>query len=528
MPNEYDSRDGHPHSQSTTRRRALKLLGGGVGATAVGALTPATAAADTPRRGSQQRPADLVLHSGAVWTGESPGGGVGPTPQALAVRGQRIVAVGRDRDVLTWAGSDTRVIDLDGAFVAPGFRDQHTHLLSTAAGGGSAEDYRPSFACYDPEEAFESRRRIGESHLETKSRGATPKDECRDGSVTPELKRNLLVMQEEVAKQGVTTVVEAGLEDLAVWDALNELAEEGRLKVRFLVRVAFGCMEKVAARGLRTGSGNEWVKLLGVKNYADGWLGPRTAALREPYADDPYGFPPRGVLFLEQERADRDVARARQLGFNVTTHAIGDRAVETMLTAYERAGVTPADRWALEHVQVAGDDLVERMTRAGVVASYQLSFATTDARFAFSALGRRRAREAAYRWDTMRRRGVRLAGSSDYGVEVVDPLWGLQRVVTRQDFDGFPEGGFLPQEGLTVSEALGTLTSDDAYASMEEAERGTISVGKYADLVVLRQNPLTVPRDRIAWATRLMTVTNGRIVSRQEVSYPPENASECA
>lgn len=345
--------------------------------------------------------------------------------------------------------------------------------------------------------------------------------------VTEELKRNLLIMQDEAARQGVTTIVEAGLQDLAVWDALNDLADEGLLKVRFLVRVAFGCMEKAAARGLRTGSGNEWVQILGVKNYADGWLGPRTAALREPYHDDPYGFPARGILFLEQDRADRDVARARELGFNVTTHAIGDRGVATMLTAYERAGVTPADRWALEHVQVAGDELVDRMARGGVIASYQLSFATTDARFAWSALGSKRTRDAAYRWDTMRKEGVPMAGGSDFSIEVLDPLWGLQRVVTRQDFDGFPEGGFLPNESLPIQDALRTITAGDAYACLEEHERGTIAVGNYADLVVLRDNLLTIPRDRIAYATRLMTITNGKVASEGAVSYPPSGAKEC-
>jgi predicted amidohydrolase YtcJ len=107
--------------------------------------------------------------------------------------------------------------------------------------------------------------------------------------------------------------------------------------------------------------------VLGVKLYSDGWLGPRTAALRAPYSDhpqvqytrDPFPF---GILFLDQERAIRDVARADELGFNVTTHAIGDRGAETVLNAYEAVGVTRRDRWQLEHVQVMGDDLIERHT----------------------------------------------------------------------------------------------------------------------------------------------------------------------
>lgn len=522
-----------PSDEELNRRRLLQLGAGVAAATIVpGAATtlvPGAASAEV-RRPAGHRHADLVLHSGQVWSGVPAGethGHALPSHQAVAVSGQRIVAVGRDDEVLSWAGSRTRVVDLRGRFVMPGFRDQHTHLLSMAANGTPAADYRPRFHCYDPQAAFEARRETGEGHLHTKHRGETPMDECHEGEVTDKLKQDLLVMQDELAKQGVTTVVEAGLHDLAVWDALLELAAEDRLKVRFLVRVAFGCMEHASKRGLRTGVGNEWVRVLGVKNYADGWLGPRTCALREPYNDDPYGFPRSGVLFLDQDRADRDIARARELGFNVTTHAIGDRGIATALTAYERAGVRPGDRWAVEHVQVAGDDLVDRLADDGVIASYQLSFATTDARFAQDALGKPRVRETAYRWATMQRRGVRLAGGSDVDVEVVDPLWGLQRAVTRQDFDGFPRGGFRRGEGLGLRDTLRTITSDDAYASFEEHERGTILPGNYADLVVLRENLLRIPRDRLAFATREMTVTNGRIVSEGAVVYPPDEAADC-
>lgn len=508
-----------------SRRRLLQI---GAGATAA-VLVPGAAEASAARSPSDAH-ADLVLHSGEVWPGVPAGQTHGPAlrrQQAVAIRGQRIVAVGRDDEVLTWAGPRTRVVDLRGRFVMPGFRDQHTHLLEMAAQGAPASAYRPEFACYDPQAAFEGRRETGQYHVHVKQRGESPMDECRDGEVTDKLKQDLLAMQDELAKQGVTTVVEAGLRDLAVWDALVQLADEDRLKVRFLVRVAFGCMEKAAQRGLHTGVGNEWVSILGVKNYADGWLGPRTSALREPYADDPYGFPRRGILFLDQERADRDIARARELGFNATTHAIGDRGVATALTAYERAGVSPADRWALEHVQVVGDDLVDRLAADGVIASYQLSFATTDARFAQDALGKRRMYDTAYRWATMQRRGVRLAGGSDVDVEVVDPLWGLQRAVTRQDFDGFPRGGFRRNEALGLRDTLRTLTSDDAYASLEDHERGTIEPGKYADLVVLRENLLHTPHDRLAFSTRELTVTNGRITSEGPVAYPPDEAAAC-
>lgn len=466
--------------------------------------------------------ADLVLHSGTVWTG----GPLGRRPEAVAVVGQRIVAVGSNRDVLGWAGPGTRVIDLAGAFVAPGFRDQHTHLLNRANANASAASYRPTWTGYDEEAAFAGRRNTGQGHINTFNQGRSPVDSFSHGTVNQTLRNAILRMQDEAAKQGISTVVEAGLTDLRVVDALLQLADEGLLKVRHLVRVRWGAIERAAELGWRTGFGNDWVKILGVKMYADGWLGPRTCALREPYADDPYDWDlPHGVLFLAQQRADADVARAQELGFNITAHAIGDLGVQTMLNAYDRAGVTPADRWCLEHVQVAGDDLLERMAAKGVYASIQTSFPTTDQRFAYDALGKRRTRTESYRWDTMLKRGVPLAGGTDFNIEVLDPLWGLQRSITRVEFDGTPHGGFLPNEKVTVDDGLRLLTSHCATASFEEDERGTIEVGKYADLVVIREDLRTMPRDCIAAATRLLTITNGKVTAEGPVAYPPGDAT---
>ena len=334
------------------------------------------------------------------------------------------------------------------------------------------------------------------------------------------MKQTLLDYQDQLAAQGLTTVVEAGLSDLGQLEALRRLDREGRLKVRFLIRVGWGCIEQAAAMGLKTGSGSEWVKILGVKLYSDGWLGPRTAALREPYEDRPHS----GFLFLGQPRADADVARARELGFNITTHAIGDRGLETMLTAYEHDGVGEGERAQLEHAQVLGDDLIDRMARVGAIASVQLSFATTDMRFAESALGQERAARA-YAWRTLIDRGVRLAGGSDFPVEQINPLWGVQRIVTRQEFDGTPPGGRHPDQRLTVEQALRLITADGALARMEEHERGKLEPGRYADLVVIRENLLSLPADCLAAGTVSMTVANGKVAFEGERAYPPGDAT---
>jgi predicted amidohydrolase YtcJ len=468
--------------------------------------------------------ADLVLHNGDVWTGDGR-----DRATAVAVDGARIVAVGSNRQVLRRAGRGTRVVNLRGAFVAPGFRDQHTHLLQSAGGGAAASAYRPTYTPHDPVAAIPGRIALARRHEDIYNAGGTPVDVCTHSPVTDALKQNILVMQEEAAKQGVTTAVEAGLRDLGVLDALRELDAAGKLKIRHLVRVAWGCIEEAAGMGLRTGVGSEWAKVLGVKLYSDGWLGPRTAALRAPYSDhpqvqytrDPFPF---GILFLDQQRANRDVARAEQLGFNITTHAIGDRGAQTVLNAYDAAGVTRRDRWQLEHVQVMGADLIERMAAKGVIGSMQLSFATSDQHFAESAVGPIRV-QTSYAWKTMLRRGVRLAGGSDFSVEVLAPLWGLQRVVTRTEFDGTPPGGWHPDQRLDLATALRLITSDDAFASNEEKRRGRIQRGDYADLTVIRENLFELPQDCIAAATVLMTIANGKIAFEGEQAYPPGHAT---
>jgi hypothetical protein len=156
--------------------------------------------------GERPRPADLVLHNGDIWADDVRG-----RSTAVAVDGRRIVAVGSDRQVLRWAGSSTRVVDLRGAFVAPGFRDQHTHLLQSAAAGRTASFYRPSYTPHDPIAAEPGRIALARRHEDIYNAGGTPVDECTHSPVTDKLKLSILVMQVEAARQGVTTAVEAGL-----------------------------------------------------------------------------------------------------------------------------------------------------------------------------------------------------------------------------------------------------------------------------------------------------------------------------
>jgi predicted amidohydrolase YtcJ len=202
----------------------------------------------------------------------------------------------------------------------------------------------------------------------------------------------------------------------------------------------------------------------------------------------------------------------------VGTHAIGDESARQALDAYEAAGVTADDRWTIEHAQVLDEGLIARMADDGVIASIQFSFATTDQHFAASRLGPDRL-QGAYVWQTLGERGVILAGGSDYPIEVVDPFWGLQRVVTRAELDGSPP--WFPEQALTVEQALRSMTWGQAFASKEEADRGTLAVGKAGDLVVLREDPFSADPAHLAATTVLLTVVNGQVTFEGSANYPP-------
>lgn len=497
----------------------------------VSALLLAGCAAPPPAGGPGP---GLVVHNARVWVGDA----AGTVAQAIVVDDGRVALVGTDAEALALRGPATKVVDARGGSVLPGFRDQHAHLLEVAAGtntvfalggvAGSQDEnpFEPSRGQASAADTEAGRAAVAAYHAATKAAGKTPSDawqadpatDCPAPSpVTPELKERLRFGLEQAARQGLTTFVEPGLADLGIWDALQEMEREGPLPARALVRIAWGCIDEAAERGLRTGVGSEWARVLGVKLYSDGWLGPRTCALREPFADRPFSD---GILFRDPAFWVEAVRKAKGLGFHVGTHAIGDRAIEVMLDAYEANGVTAADRWSLEHAQVLAPDLLERSAALGVVYSMQLSFATSDMGFVEDALGPERARWA-YAWKSARDAGVRLAGGTDFSIDVLNPLWGLQRVVTRSELDGQPEGGWHPEERLTRDQALRLITSDAAFASLEEAERGTLEPGKRADLVVLAEDLLAIPEDRIAASTVRLTVVNGVVAFEGEASYPP-------
>src|SRR5213076_2708403 len=245
-----------------------------------------------------------------------------------------------------------------------------------------------------------------------------------------------------------------------------------------------------------------------VKMYADGALGSRGAALLAPYSDDPGNS---GLLVTRPERLLEVSKRARAAGFQVCTHAIGDRGVRNVLDAYEGAGATPAERFRIEHYQVVAPSDFARTARDGFIASMQPTHATSDMPWAEARLGPDRIK-GAYAWRTVLNSGARLALGSDFPVEDVNPFFGIYAAVTRQDQKGWPAGGWYPDQRLTLAEAIRGFTKDAAYAAFEEQSRGTIEPGKLADLTIVEGDLFTMPQSELFKSKVRYTVVGGGIV----------------
>lgn len=307
-----------------------------------------------------------------------------------------------------------------------GVIDHHAHLLAVCAQEQVPYDFR------DPAS-------IAAAHREIAARGVTPTDDDRPFAES-DLERAFLDGLRHAATLGISEITEAGLRSHEHLDTLLHLRSHGPLPTKVRVLIASG----LAERSMPKRTGDDQVEVIGVKFYADGWLGPRTCAVNEPFED---GDRDRGVLFLEAQALARRARPFADAGWQIATHAIGDRAIEAVLDAYEM--IFGADCRAaaprIEHAQVLNADLISRMSEMGVVACIQPCFAVSDTPAALAALGERRAHDA-YAWDRLLAAGVQVIAGSDFPIEPLDPQIGLDRLVS-----GAPISPALPRE---VAEGL--------------------------------------------------------------------------
>jgi predicted amidohydrolase YtcJ len=246
-----------------------------------------------------------------------------------------------------------------------------------------------------------------------------------------------------------------------------------------------------------------------IKLVADGALGSRGAALKKPYSDDPGNS---GLLILQEKDVERVARDAVARGFQVNTHAIGDRANRTVLDAYAAALGGPNDkRFRVEHAQVVSLEDVPLFQKYSIIASMQATHATSDMPWAEARLGPERVK-GAYAWRRFLSLGVHVPDGSDFPVEDPNPLWGFYAAITRQDRDGNPPDGWFPDQRMTREEALRSWTLEGAYAAFEEKDKGSLEPGKLADFVMLSEDIMHIPPARILKTRVTMTVVGGEVV----------------
>ena len=523
--------------------------------------------------------ADLVLRGGSVW----PGKGL-PAGTAIAIRGERVLAVGSDESMRALVGPKTRVVELKGRFVMPGFNDAHVHLLSGGFGLLSV-DLR------DAKDEAEFARRIGE-HAKTLPKGAwiengnwdheawpshqLPTRQLIDG-VTPDnpvfvnrldghmslanslalrlagvtrdtkdpdggtivrdpsgeptgmLKDNATALVDKVipepsramnrraakaalelaARQGVTSI-----QDNSLIDALPtymEMRAAGELTARFNVWRPISALDALVQGGVRSGLGDDWVRVGALKILSDGAMGSGTGAFFAPYADDPKTT---GLLLYPVPELERMILAADAAGFQLAVHAIGDRANSIVLDAFQKAAAAngPRERrFRIEHAQVVRKADLDRFKALGVVASIQPSHCIDDMRWAEKRIGEARSHDS-YNFRSFTSRGIAVAFGTDWFVEPLDPRIGVYAAVTREYVTGGPPGGWHPEEKLSLEEALDLYTRGSAFAEFAEKDKGTLEAGKLADLVVFARDLRAVPPPDILTTDVDLTVVGGRVV----------------
>lgn len=293
-----------------------------------------------------------------------------------------------------------------------------------------------------------------------------------------------------LASLGLTGVHDMGVSAEA-WALYRSFGDEGRLTVR-ITGYAAGMDHMVAISPLKP---TPWLyadrlRLQGVKLYADGALGSRGAWLLKPYTDEPTW---RGLQFLDDTKQKNLFSRANFLGYQVAVHAIGDSANRQVLDSFAEIRNTYGDKFRnrVEHAQVVDPADIKRFAELQIIASVQPTHATSDKAMAVDRVGEARL-EGAYAWVTLKRAGVRLALGSDFPVEPANPFYGLHAVVTRQDRQGQPPGGWRATEALTLQQAFAGFTQDAAYAGGMETKVGTLEPGRWADFLLLDRDPFAI------------------------------------
>jgi hypothetical protein len=334
-----------------------------------------------------------------------------------------------------------------------------------------------------------------------------------------EIRQQIKLAERECLAKGITTFEDAG-SPLATVDLFRKMAEHGELGLRMWVMLR--APERELAANLRryymVGVGGDHLTVRAIKEYMDGALGSRGAWLLAPYSDLPADAPNRSGINTENLADIKQTAElAIDNGFQLCTHAIGDRANREVLNVYQAVFREHPEktnlRWRIEHAQHLDPADIPRFAALGVIAAMQGIHCTSDGPFVIARLGFERAQAGAYVWQKLMKSGAVVGNGTDTPVEDVDPIQCYYASVSRRLKDGTV---FFPDQRMSRMEALRSYTINNAYAAFEEGSKGTLKVGKLADVTVLSRDILTVPEDQVGSAKVDYTIVGGKVMYERE------------
>lgn len=338
------------------------------------------------------------------------------------------------------------------------------------------------------------------------------------------IQKLILSAHEDFLKAGITQVHSADLFSVVSEDqwkellaAYKDLEEKGKLKVKTYEQCMFfnyETFEEFVDAGYRTGQGTEKFTLGPLKIIADGSLGARTAYLIDPYSDD---SSTRGILNLSEEEIRKFFKKAKETKMQIAIHTIGDGAAEIavrLLNEFNKDDLSNPMRDGLVHAQILNDEIIDEMVRGNITAYIQPVFIDDDLHITKARLGEKR-EKTSYIWKTLTDKGILLSGGSDAPVVSFNILENIYFAVARKTKDGKPEGGWYPKEKLSIDEAVRVFTVNAAYHAFQEDIKGTLEVGKCADMAVLDRNIYNISEDEIKDVNVDITIVDGEIVFKR-------------
>jgi len=544
-------------------------------------------------------PATLVLRNGKVVTVDA----AMPEAQAIAIRGDRIIAVGTNQAIQPYVGPTTEVIDLRGQLAIPGLVESHGHFMGlgqskltldlmdvkdwdeiVAMVAAAAKQAKPGewilgrgwhqekwasapkpnvegFPFHDAlskvspnnpvmlthasgHATFVNAKAMEAANLTRTTVNPSGGEILKDATGRPigllretasgivgrayeqwrsaktaaerdgDARRQIQLSVQASLEKGVTSFHDAG-SNFTTIDVLKQVASEGGLGIRLwvMVRDSNDNLRAKLARYRAVGLNDNHLTIAAIKVVADGALGSRGAWMLDPYSDSPasVGLPtnsPESIAETSQIALEHNV--------QLCVHAIGDRANREVLNVYERAFKSRPDqkdlRWRIEHAQHISAADIPRFGRLGVIAAMQGIHATSDAPYVLARLGPKRAEEGAYVWQKLMQSGAIIANGTDVPVERIDPMANFYATITRKTKDG---SVFFGDQKMSRAEALKSYTWNGAFAAKEETLKGSLAVGKLADITVLSKDIMTVAEDEIPSTQAVYTIVGGKIAYRR-------------